>query len=444
MLGYTEAELRNTTFQALTHQEDVAMDVANVQRLVRGEVASYQREKRYLHKQGRTIWTQVRVSLVREAHGARSFLLAHIQDITERHRAETWVTRLMATTQDAVIALDRQSLIQLFNPAAQRIFGYTQEETQGQRVQMLMPEPYAGEHDGYVARYERTGEPRAIGRVREVSARRKNGEVFPMELSVTEVSTDDDLRYVAFIRDVSERVRLQERLLDRERVAAIGTTAAKLVHEIGNPLNGMSVTMQLLERRLAKLTEDATLQVSVRALRDQTNRLASLLAEFRSLSHRQSFTFRPTSLPEVIREVISTEFGLYTERGVAVEQVFSVDLPVVFVDQDKLKQVVLNLCKNAFEAMPNGGTLTIRVHRSDEHVYVEIADTGSGIPDGVNVFEPFITTKKDGTGLGLPIVRQLVDAHGGTLTYRSEVGKGTTFIVALPVRGQGESRSAEL
>lgn len=350
----------------------------------------------------------------------------------------------MATTQDAVIALDRQSLIQLFNPAAQRIFGYTQEETQGQRVQMLMPEPYAGEHDGYVARYERTGEPRAIGRVREVSARRKNGEVFPMELSVTEVSTDDDLRYVAFIRDVSERVRLQERLLDRERVAAIGTTAAKLVHEIGNPLNGMSVTMQLLERRLAKLTEDATLQVSVRALRDQTNRLASLLAEFRSLSHRQSFTFRPTSLPEVIREVISTEFGLYTERGVAVEQVFSVDLPVVFVDQDKLKQVVLNLCKNAFEAMPNGGTLTIRVHRSDEHVYVEIADTGSGIPDGVNVFEPFITTKKDGTGLGLPIVRQLVDAHGGTLTYRSEVGKGTTFIVALPVRGQGESRSAEL
>ncbi|NOT55445.1 MAG: PAS domain S-box protein [Deltaproteobacteria bacterium] len=444
MLGYTEAELRATTFQALTHPEDVATDVANVQRLLRGEIFSYQREKRYLHKQGQTILTQVRVSLLPDVHGIPVSLIAHIQDITERRRAETWVTRLVATTQDAVIALDRQSRIQLFNPAAERMFGYTQEETHGQRVQMLMPEPHASEHDGYVARYERTREPRAIGRVRVVSARRKDGEVFPMELSVMEVGIDDEIRHVAFIRDVSERVRLQERLLDRERLVAIGTTAATLVHEIGNPLNGMSVTMQLLERRLAKLTEDLTLQTSVRALRDQTNRLANLLAEFRSLSRRQSFTFRPTSLPEVVQEVISTECGVYAERGVIVEQVFAADLPVVHVDQDKLKQVVLNLSKNAFEAMPNGGTLTIRVHRSDEHVHMEIADTGSGIPDGVNIFEPFITTKKDGTGLGLPIVRQLVDAHGGTLTYRSEVGKGTTFIVALPVRGQGESRSAEL
>ncbi len=568
LLGYSEAELRATTFQALTHPDDVATDVANVHRLLRGEVPSYQREKRYLHKQGQTIWTSVQVSLARDAHGTPAHLIAHIQDITarklaeatlreseeqfrtlsaaaplgiflnaangectytnarwqsitgltleqslgqgwinavhpddrprvaetwrtyvdsgqefvcefrmrrpsgevrwvqshaterrgddgrrigyvgtteditERKRAEAWRSRLIATTQDAVIAIDRQSRMVLFNPAAEKIFGYTLPEVQGQRLQVLMPDPYAREHDEYVERYERTGEPRAIGRVRIVFARRKNGEMFPMELSVTEVGvgTEDDIRYAAFIRDVSERVRIQEQLLERERLAAIGTTAAKLVHEIGNPLNGMSIATQLLERRLGKLTEDEPIQMSVRALRDQTSRLANLLDEFRSLSRRQQFTFRPTKLPEVIREVMSAEFGLYTERGIAVEQVFAPDLPSVNVDQDKLKQVMLNLCKNAIEAMPNGGTLTIRVHHSHEHVYMEIADTGTGIPDGVNVFEPFMTTKKEGTGLGLPIVRQLVDAHGGTLTYRSELGKGTTFVVTLPSRFQGETR----
>lgn len=440
LLGYSEAELRATTFQALTHPDDVATDVANVHRLLRGEVPSYQREKRYLHKQGQTIWTSVQVSLVRDAHGAPAHLIAHIEDISARKRAETWVKRLIATTQDAVIAIDRQSRMVLFNPAAEKIFGYTPPEVQGQRVQILMPAPYASEHDGYVERYERTREPHAIGRVRVVSARRKNGEVFPMELSVTEVGTEDDIRYAAFIRDVSERVRLQEQLLERERLATIGMTAAKLVHEIGNPLNGMSIATQLLERRLGKLTEDESIQMSVRSLRNQTSRLANLLDEFRSLSRRQQFTFRPTKLPEVIREVMSAEFGLYTERGVAVEQVFAPDLPVVTVDQDKLKQVMLNLCKNAIEAMPNGGTLTIRVHHSHEHVYIEIADTGTGIPDGVNVFEPFMTTKKEGTGLGLPIVRQLVDAHGGTLTYRSELGKGATFVVTLPSRFQGKTR----
>ncbi|NOT57642.1 MAG: PAS domain S-box protein [Deltaproteobacteria bacterium] len=566
LLGYSEAELLATTFQALTHPDDVATDVGNVQRLLNVELSSYQREKRYLHKHGQTVWASVHVSLVRDAHGAPVYLIAQIQDITARKqaeaalrdseerfrqfmdnspaaayikddqgryvyindpiarlvgrpaeqwqgktdrelwsaemaeqlhhhdqaalaanaaieveellpqgdglhswlsfkfpltdaagqrfvagmsiditarkRAETWVKKLIETTQDAVIAINRQSRIVLFNPAAEKIFGYSRDEVQGQRVQMLMPDPYAREHDGYVERYERTHEPRAIGRVRVVSARRKNGEVFPMELSVTEVGIEDDVRYTAFIRDVSERVRLQEQLLDRERLAAIGTTAAKLVHEIGNPLNGMSIATQLLERRLGKLTADESLQMSVRALRNQTNRLANLLAEFRSLSRRQQFTFRPTKLPDVIREVISTEFGLYTERGIAVEQVFAADLPVVTVDPDKLKQVVLNLCKNAVEAMPNGGTLTIRVHHAGEYVYLEIADTGSGIPDGVNIFEPFMTTKKEGTGLGLPIVRQLVDAHGGTLTYRSEPGKGTTFVVALPLQFQGETRGA--
>ena len=369
----------------------------------------------------------------------RTGYVATTAELTERRRAELWISRLIDTTQDAVISSDRQGHIVLFNPVAERIFGYSLHEVQGLHVRVLMPDPNASEHDSYIDRYERTYVPRMIGRVRMESARRKNGEVFPIELSVTEIGTDDEVRYITFIRDVSERVRLEEQWLNRERLATIGTTAAKLAHEIGNPLTGMSLAIQLLERRLGELPADVTIQTSTRALRNQTNRLAHLLAEFRSLSRRQSFTFSPTQLPEVIREVISTELGLYAERKVVVEQIFPAELPHVIADQDKLKQVILNLCKNAVEAMPDGGTLTIRAHPAGESILIEVADTGMGIPNGIKIFEPFTTTKKEGTGLGLAIVREIVKAHGGTLTYRSELGKGTTFIVTLPLQGKGKN-----
>jgi signal transduction histidine kinase len=135
----------------------------------------------------------------------------------------------------------------------------------------------------------------------------------------------------------------------------------------------------------------------------------------------------------VVQEVFAAEIAQYTERGVSVEQDLSPDLPLVRADGDKLRQVFLNLCKNAVEAMPQGGKLIVRARDSGGQIIAEVVDTGVGIPVGVNIFEPFVTTKSEGTGLGLPIVRQIVAAHGGTLTYTSEPGKGTTFAVTLPL-----------
>ncbi len=359
-------------------------------------------------------------------------------DATERRRAEEWLRSLIETTQDAVISIDRQGRIVLFNPVAEKTFGYRHTEVYGQPIQILMPEPYASEHNGYIERYEHTHEARAIGRIRMVAAKRKNGEVFPIELSVTEVRIEGEVQYAAFIRDISERTRLQERLLERERLAMIGTTAAKLVHEIGNPLNSMSVAIQLLQRRLGKHEGDDNVQASFRALGGQISRLTNLLQEFRSLSRRQELVLRPTDLRTIVEEVVEAEEPIYRERGVAVEQHFTPDLPVIKGDHDKLKQVVLNLCKNALEAMPGGGTLTVRVSIAGEYIVLEIADTGVGIPYGVNILEPFVTTKTEGTGLGLPIVRQIVNAHGGTLNYSSKPGQGTTFEIMFPTQMQKE------
>jgi two-component system sensor kinase FixL len=364
-----------------------------------------------------------------------------VADKTERRRAQAFLRSLIDTTQDAVVSSDRQGRIDLFNPAAERIFGYTRAEVQGQKVQMLMPEPYAGEHDSYIARYEQTGEPHAIGRIRTVAARRKNGEIFPIELSVTEIKVGDEVRYGAFLRDISEKVGLQERLIERERLAAIGTTAATFAHEVGNPLNSMYMAAQLLERRLAKRHDliDDTLTTPLRNLMSEIMRLTALLEEFRALARRQKLNLRPISLALLVADLLTGETPFYTTRGIKVEHVFPLNLPPISADAEKLRQALLNLCKNAAEAMPHGGTLTIRAHNSGGHVRLEVSDTGIGIPDGVDIFEPFITTKAQGTGLGLTIVRQIVSAHKGTLTYHSVPGAGTTFTLMLPVSQTAEN-----
>lgn len=363
-------------------------------------------------------------------------LANHVASLIERKRAETWLHSLIDATQDAVVSIDRQGRVVLFNPSAERIFGYTRAEIQGRKVNLLMAGHHAREYDNYMARYARTGERPAIGRILTMEARRKNGEIFPVELSITEVTSDEseEVRYAAFIRDVSEKARLQGQVIESSRLAAIGTTAAKFAHEVGNPLNGMFLTAQRLEQHLAgqPCFSDQAVQSALRRLRDEIRRLSQLLNDFRSLSRREQYNFQPTSFAMIAGEIFATEAENYTANGIRVEQLFPRDLPLVHVDRDKLKQALWNLCKNAVEAMPRGGTLTIRAHGSDAGVVLEIGDTGVGVPPGIDIFEPFTTTKSSGSGLGLVVVRQIVAAHGGNLTYTSEPGKGTTFRLTLP------------
>jgi len=241
--------------------------------------------------------------------------------------------------------------------------------------------------------------------------------------------TNEELRV-----EIAERQKLQEQLIENSRLAAIGTTAAKIAHEIANPLNGMSLTVQRLERQLASHTSglDEPIQTTLRRLRDEIRRLNGLLNDFRSLARREKYNFQPTALAVIAAEILAMEVENCAAKGVRVEQLFPPDLPLVQADRNKLKQALWNLCKNAVEAMPQGGTLTLHAHSSAADVILEIADTGAGVSPGVDIFEPFTTTKLSGSGLGLVVVRQVVAAHGGSITYSSEPGKGTTFRLALP------------
>ncbi|HZD39576.1 MAG TPA: ATP-binding protein [Terriglobales bacterium] len=244
--------------------------------------------------------------------------------------------------------------------------------------------------------------------------------------------------YVVLLRDDTDQREFREKRKEKEQLGAMGTASAILVHEIKNPLNGMSTTVQLLERYLTMHAEPArdVLASTVRDLRSEIDRLQLLLADFQNISRPEKATFQRVSLPEVLREALQAVGPERLKQKIDVVKICAPDLPAVEGNPDRLEQAFINLIKNACEAMPNGGTLTLRAYiesHNPEEVYVEIADTGQGVPQGLNVFEDFKTTKTGGTGLGLVIVRQIILAHDGSISYSSQPGQGTTFKVSLPV-----------
>ena len=269
-------------------------------------------------------------------------------------------------------------------------------------------------------------------RIREVLLKKKTGRPLIATVSMKAIkdSSGKTVAYESQVQDLSDLKDLEERLRHRERLAAVGATAAVLVHEISNPLTGMCTTVEMMERYLANHGQrDETLSSLVDGLKTETRRLSVLVHDFRLLAQSQ-YTFEPVEIAEIVTEMCKIQ-GAF--NGIKVEVDVPESLPPARADKNKLKQALLNLWKNALEAMPSGGTLIIKGQTLADRLVIEFHDTGTGIPAGIDIFEPFTTTKKDGTGLGLAVVRQIALAHGGAVTYTSQAGKGTIFRLSLPV-----------
>jgi two-component system sensor kinase FixL len=355
---------------------------------------------------------------------------------------ERALRELVSTTQDGVVFIDANAKIVVFNPAAEAMFGYRAKEVMGRKVNMLMASPFREAHDGYLKHYETTGEKRAIGRIRVVSGQRKSGEEFPLELSVTEMPAKGRTRYAAFLRDISETVALKDQLVERERLAAMGSAAAILGHEIGNPLNNMSLQAQLLKRTLDKDPKGLSKYgEDVDAIMEEIQRLVCILEEFRQLARRGRTPPKPTRLGPLVHAVAKQLVPLASQNDVQISVKASEDARPVMANADRLKQVFLNLCKNAIEAMPDGGDLTLEVSVRGDYVVVDVTDTGTGIEEGIDVFEAFQTTKENGTGLGLAVVKQIVVAHQGIISWRSQPDSGTVFTMEFRVPAE-QVRSA--
>ncbi len=391
-------------------------------------------------RDGRSLDVEVSVALIRDSTGRTIGRSAILRDITARRRAaatlresEERLRSVMDNVVDGIITINERGVIQSFNKSAERIFRYTAEEVIGQNVSILMPEPDKSRHDGYIHNYIKTGEAHIIGFGREVTGRRKDGATFPMDLAVGEFHLEGKRMFTGVVRDISERKRMEEEKLHAERLALIGTMSAKLAHEIRNPLTSVIVNAHLLTRELVAAPDDT--KSLLRSIDSEVQRIKRITEDYLKFARLPEARRKLSSLNSLIERQLPLVQPLLDQARVKLILALDPSMPVVSLDEEQIWQATLNLVRNAVDAMPEGGTLTIRTLAHPESVTLSVGDTGNGIPDDLraNIFKPFFSTKSGGTGLGLPLVEQIVLEHEGQIGCESTLGHGTTFSMDLPI-----------
>ncbi len=365
--------------------------------------------------------------------------------------SEAHLRSVLETVPDAIIIIDERGLIESFSPAAERLFGYEAAAVIGQNVKLLMPSPYREQHDGYLAHYMRTGERRIIGIGRVVVGQRADGSTFPMELAVGEIALEGRRLFTGFVRDITERQttrqrlqELQSELLRASRLSAMGQMASALAHELNQPLTAVINYVQACRRMLGSGDggRERLLETMDKAV-SQANRAGQIIHHMRQFMQKGETEREVESINTLIEEASALALVGAKEKGVLVRMELSPDLPPVLVDRIQIQQVVLNLIRNSIEALAGSirRELTIRTYAANGRmVEVDVADTGPGLDEAVakQLFQPFITTKPKGMGLGLSISRSIIDAHGGRLWATPGAGAGVSFRFTLPVAEHAE------
>jgi len=359
---------------------------------------------------------------------------------------------ILDSIPDAMVVINDRGLIQSFSSAAERLFGYSGTAVLGKNVKMLMPSPYREDHDLYIERYLQTGERRIIGIGRVVIGQRSDGSTFRMELAVGEMHVRDQRFFTGFIRDLTERqqteARLQElqaELVHMSRLTAMGEMASALAHELNQPLSAIANYMKG-SRRLLENREDqgaGLLRDAMDKAADQAMRAGDIIRRLRDFVARGESERRVEDLKKLIEEASALALVGAKDKGVRVRFAFAPGLDYVLADKVQVQQVLLNLIRNAVDAMESADRRELIVTTSptpDNMVEISVADTGSGISPEVasQLFQPFVTTKSQGMGVGLSISRTIIESHGGSIAQRPNPGGGTVFFFTLPTMTKGE------
>lgn len=364
------------------------------------------------------------------------------QDLLAR---EAHLKSILDTIPEAMIVIDERGIMRSFSSAAERLFGYAAEEVIGKNVKILMPSPYREGHDGYIDRYLQTGERRIIGVGRVVVGERKDGSTFPMELAVGEMRSSDRRFFTGFVRDLTERQKTEARLQELQaelvhisRLTAMGEMASTLAHELNQPLAAITNYLKG-SRRLLEANDPASMAMvrdAIDKAGDQALRAGQIIRRLRDFVSRGESEKKVENLPKLIEEASALALVGAKEQGIRVRIDLDRKLDLVLVDKVQIQQVLLNLIRNAIDAMVGGRNRNLSIWTQaveGRMVRVSVADTGSGIPPemSVRLFQPFITTKSDGMGVGLSISKTIVETHGGRIWVEPNPGGGTIFHFTL-------------
>ena len=365
--------------------------------------------------------------------------------VAELKSREAHLRSILETVPDAMVIIDEVGLIQSFSTTAERLFGFTADEIRGRNVNALMPAPYQQEHDSYLKRYLTTGERRIIGTSRVVVGQRKDGSTFPMELFVGEVLLQGKRQFIGFVRNLTERHdrerrlhEVQSELLHISRLSTMGEMASTLAHELNQPLAAIANYLQG-SRRLLKDSPDTRAPLILDALdkaAEQAVRAGDVIQRLRDFVARGETERRIESIKKLLEEASALALVAAKEKSVRVSFELDPAVDLVLVDKIQVQQVLLNLLRNAIEAMESSDRRELAVTTApagDGMMTIDVADTGCGIAPEIapRLFLPFVTTKRQGMGIGLSISRTIIELHGGQMTVQPNPGGGTIFRFTL-------------
>ena len=406
------------------------------------------REWTYIRKDGSTFPVSLTVTALRDDSGEINAFLGIATDISAQVMAiqaqrndETRIKAILDNVLDGIITIGERGDIESFNHSAETIFGYEAAEVIGKNVKMLMPEPYHGEHDGYLHNYVSTGHKKIIGIGRQVVGRRKDGSTFPMDLAVSEMLLGEKRIFTGIVRDITERVKIE-----RMKSEFISTVS----HELRTPLTSIRGSLALIVGGVVGELPPAAKPL-VEIAHKNSERLILLVNDILDMEKieagKMEFDMQLVTLMPLLTQALDGNRAYGEQFKVSYELESSLPDVMIKADANRLMQVFANLLSNAAKFSPAGGKVSVSVEQIDKRVRISVKDNGSGIPDEFKgqIFQKFAqadasdTKKKGGTGLGLSITKAIIEQMGGSIGFTSQLNVLTTFFVEFPVWQKAET-----
>lgn len=462
--GYRAEEVIGKHHSIFFTKDDIERRIPEIELEVAAREGRFEDEGWRVRKEGGLFWADVITTALRDKEGNLSGFSKVIRDISERKRAAEKILeseqrhRIIAeSASDAIITVDEESTVIFANPAVEKIFGYAPDELMGERITILMPERLRNTHLSGMQRYLRTGEKRVTWQAVELPGLHKEGHEIPLEISYGEFMRKGKHFFIGIVRDITERRQAEKereykRMLERfnlelETLVAERTTslmALQLADRVRNPATVIRWTCRKI---LEKPGASEKLRESLDVISEEAGKLETMVKDFQTLLKSKQSKFKYEDINEIVSGVLSIIGKEAESKGIILTASLSEGPLRINTQKDLLRIAIFNLLRNAIEATPEGGRITVSTSEDTDNVVLTVSDTGSGIPAGVidRVFDPFFSTKTHRFGMGLPMIKQIVSEHMGKIEVKSEVGKGTLFTLFFPERwsekGGSENRT---